>query len=325
MIQSILFTHTDLDGIGCRIVYELSMLDKEKGKDYLIIHCDNGTIDNDVCNTLETYKDYIDENTIICFSDIVSHNDVLEEIKFRFKNIHIWDHHISNLKCLDVIENGIVVPENELGIKQSGTSLIYQHFIQDTNCTLNKNNESLLSEFVDCVRSYDTYEWKETNNLKAKQLNILFFMLGSEAFSRRYVEKLQNKDETKLISDNDMEFIQAKLNYEQSVIDKITPDKVYQMNLRGYRVAFLLGSRGANISEISYQFLHKYPEFDAFISFTLNDANSFSFRSIRDDVNVADIFAIPLSGGGHPKASGAPLTYQYVEEIFKILYKALNE
>ena len=329
MLKSILFTHTDLDGAGCRIIFELVNIDNKKGEDYIVTHCQNNTVDDDVMNCLETYKDIINEDTIICFSDIVAHDETLMYLKDRFKNINIWDHHITNYPAQLVIPSTTIIDENEMGIKQAGTSLIYQYYVEQS--LLNpieifdkKYNQSLISEFVDTVRSYDTYEWKETNNMKAKELVTLFFLLGMEAFCKRYVEKLSSeKIDEELISSSDMDFVKAKLDNEQANIDRITPDDVFHINLDGYKTAFLLGGRGANVSELSYQFLQKYPEFDVFAAFLLNENNKVSFRSVKDNVDVSEL-AAKLHGGGHKLASGTTLPNDVVKDIAFTIFDYMN-
>jgi len=330
MLKSILFTHTDLDGAGCRIIFELVNMDNIKGEDYLVLNCDNNTIDEDVMNCLDINKDIINEDTHICFADIVAHDETLIYLKDRYKNIFIWDHHITNYPAQLIIPSATIISETPLGVKESGTSLIYKHFMEQSFLTpikiFDKNyNQSLISEFVDTIRSYDTYEWKETNNMKAKELVTLFFLLGMEAFCKRYVEKLSSdKIGEELISSNDMDFVKAKLDNEQKIIENISPDDVFQIKLDGYNVAFLLGGRGANISELSYQFLQKYPEFDVFAAFLLNDRNKISFRSVKDDVNVSEL-AAKLSGGGHQKSSGFTLPNDIIINIANVIFDYMKE
>lgn len=330
MLKSILFTHTDLDGAGCRIIFELVNMDNIKGEDYLVLNCDNNTIDEDVMICLEVNKDIINEDTHICFADIVAHDETLIYLKDKYKNIFIWDHHIGNYPAQLIIPSATIISETPLGVKESGTSLIYKHFMEQSflsNIEIfdKKYNQSLISDFVDTIRSYDTYEWKETNNMKAKELVTLFFLLGMESFCKRYMEKLSNmKIDEELINDNDMDFVRAKLDNEQKIIDNLTPDDVFQIKLAGYNVAFLLGGRGANISELSYQFLQKYPEFDVFAAFLLNERNKISFRSIKDDVNVSDL-AAKLQGGGHKLASGFSLPNDIIINIANVIFDYMKE
>lgn len=334
MLKSILFTHDDLDGAGCRVVYEIMKKNEVKGEDYLVINCGNATIDEDVSQTILNAKNLgITKETEIIFADIVSHIEILESLKLAFNTVRIFDHHRTNFPAQQVIEGAVIVPENEMGVMESGTSLLYKYFAElgvldpvTYDIFDKKYNQKLIGHFVDTVRSYDTYEWKENDNRIAKELQTLFFMLGMERFCKRYVDLLTTEGAgDTLISVYDMDFVSARLEAEQAVIDSITPDDVYQFDLRGYKAAFILGSKGANISELSHQFLQKYPEFDIFSAFMLGRKAEFSFRTIRDDIDVGATFALPIGGGGHAKASGAPLKEGYVDEIMDIMIRALNE
>lgn len=334
MLKSIMFTHDDLDGAGCRIVYEIAHMKEEKGKDFMVVNCGNATIDEDVTQALLNAKTIgLSRSTEVIFSDIVAHNETLNALKDGFDTVRIFDHHRTNFPAQQIIENAVIVPENDMGIQQSGTSLLYQYLSQidiDNPGTFEvfgkEYNQNLISKFVDKVRSYDTYEWKDTGDTEAKELQTLFFMLGMERFCQRYVELLTTKGAADdLITPHDMDFVSARLEAEQAVIDSITPDDVYQFDLRGYRTAFILGSKGANISELSHQFLSKYKDFDIFSAFMLGRRAEFSFRTVRDDLDTGATFASPIGGGGHPKASGAPLKEEYVEEIMNIMMRALND
>lgn len=363
MLKTILFTHDDLDGAGCRIVYELAHQHLQKNSDYMVLNCTNSGIDQDVMKTLES--GIVDKDTKICFADIVANRDTLEYIVKNFSMPKIWDHHRTNFFATWVVPDAVIVPENELGVMQSGTSLIYQHYsslaaedptdprakyFSDKYHPVDKadlakkmtsrniytlrqrleNRMKFFAQFVDSVRSYDTYEWKETNNITAKKLQILFILLGMERFCTTYIDRIVNMDEKILtnkdiIIADDMKFVDAKLENEQRIIDSITPDDVYHIEVRGLKTAFALGGFGVNGSELAYQFLTKYPEFDMFASFNLWKGGEFSFRCIRDDLDIGTNIALPIGGGGHPKASGAPLPEEIREEIVNMLIDHLNK
>ena len=103
---------------------------------------------------------------------------------------------------------------------------------------------------------------------------------------------------------------------EQRAIDAITKDSVVDCEIRGYKAAFLMFPVGANISEVAYQFLQKYPEYDVFASFTLARGGEFSFRTQNENIDAGAVFAKPIGGGGHPKASGSPVP-EYILALFQ--------
>lgn len=338
MLKTILFTHDDMDGAGCRIVFELAHQHLRKDSDYLVVNCTNAGINDEVMQVLK--RDDVNKNTDICFADIVASREVLEYIVEHFSMPKIWDHHRTNFFATWVVPDATIVPENELGVMQSGTSLIYQYFsslavenpldLRGLFTKGSKENQQFIAEFVDAIRSYDTYEWKETSNIIAKKLQTLFTLLGMDRFCDYYIERIVNMDKyplssKNLISGEDVKFVDAKLENEQRIIDSITPDDLYHIDVRGLKTAFALGGFGVNGSELAHQFLTKYPEFDMFVGFNLWRGGEFSFRCIRDDIDTGKDIALPIGGGGHPKASGAPLDENLREEIVKMLINHLNK
>lgn len=335
MFKTILFTHDDLDGAGCRIIFELAHQHLEKGIEYDVINCSNSGIDKDVMRVLG--EGNIDKTTEICFGDIVASRETLEYIVNNFSMPRIWDHHRTNFFATWVVPDATIIPENELGIMQSGTSLMYQHYCMEAIVSNNKldifagkdGSPEFLSSLVDAIRSYDTYEWKTTNNIDAKKIQVLFSLLGMERFCTEYIGLISDIhtdiDYDGLIDYKDMRFIDAKLEREQRIIDSITPDDVYHIDVRGLNTAFALGSLGVNGSELSHQFLTKYPEFDMFVTFDFWGNGSFSFRTVKDELDIGKDIALPIGGGGHAKAAGAPIPDEIRDQIIDILLNHMNK
>ena len=336
MFKTILFTHDDLDGAGCRIVFELAHHYLEKGTEYDVINCSNSSIDDDVMRVLG--EGNIDKNTEICFGDIVASRETLQYIVDNFSMPRIWDHHRTNFFATWVVPDATIVPENELGVMQSGTSLMYQYYCMEAITSPNNKLEvfsgkdgspEFLGEFIDAVRSYDTYEWKTTDNITARKLQTLYSLLGMERFCKQYIEMISDihtdVDYDDIILMDDLKFVDAKLEREQRIIDTITPDDVYHVNIRGLNTAFALGGFGVNGSELAHQFLTKYSEFDMFALFDLWGGGAFSFRTVKDELDIGKDVALPIGGGGHAKAAGASIPEEIRDEFINILLNYVNK
>lgn len=243
-------------------------------------------------------------------------------------DIYIFDHHSTNMWAMEIEGiKGIMIATTPMGVKECGTSLFYKYAMENNEgheYFNEKMNEDLLPEFVETVRQYDTYDWKMTNNMQARYLQIIFGMLGIDIFYDRYIKKLTNPDDKVLIEKSDMDFVLGRIRMEQRNIEKCTPDKVMDVNINGRNIALMIGSQGANFSELSNQFLKKYPQYDGTVDFYLsgNGAN-FQIRG-KGDIDLAYEIARPIGGGGHPAACGAPLSDEYHKKLKNLVLEALT-
>lgn len=342
MLKSILFTHDDLDGCGCRIVYEIAHSYEKKGEDYDVLNCPNARLDEMVLNEVESDRISPGE-TVIFFADLCARVDTLQVLKSNGYTVHIFDHHETNLPALEIFPDAVVMERNTLGRMVSGTSLLYQYLVElatnHPSWEISKYFVPLpndlrferLAKFVETVRSYDTYEWKQTGNTQAKELQTLYFMLGIENFCTKYVSELQKHPESlQLISDSDMMFVKAKMNFEQSVVDSFTLDDVIPIQLMGevdqimHDGCMIIANKGAPISEIGYQFLQKHPEFEFMVGVNFNfPGREISFRARDESMQLGQNFAARIGGGGHPKAAGAPMPPAALDDFIDMMMHVL--
>lgn len=331
MLKTILFTHDDLDGAGCYVIFEMAHQHLVKDTDYKIISGSIPNIDENCASILFSKERECDKNTIICFADICPSRSVLEEVCKMYVNVFVWDHHKTNTYAMDVCKNADIRWETINYIQQCGTSVMYEYFstIAHGNNSKDsrgdyfnkKGNQKLISDFVENVRSYDTFGFKRTGNRKAKELCTLFFLLGMETFCKRMVERLKSEGD-QIILDTEYDFIKPKLAYEQQMIDKIDIEDVHVLTIRGLKCALIFNA--INISELSSQFLTKHPELDVMIGINIPN-RTLSFRTNRDDVDVGYTLALPVGGGGHPKAAGCTIPDGYIQNIFDMIRVHLDD
>ena len=331
MLKSVMITHNDLDGAGCRLMYELAHTHLRKGEDYIVLNEELGQLDDDV-RALLKFGITDPRVTEIVIADCCPSIDVLLELKNRGYKVDIFDHHKTNMYALEVFPSAVVVPQTEMGTLESGTSICYKYYSQlpvtDPRNTYfdRAGNQQLISVFQEVVRLYDTYEWKDKGETIAKELNTLFFLIGMERFCDIYIDRLRNDLENNyIISPNDAKFVEARLQWEQGAIDSIGEKDVIKFKLGQYNAILIMGSKGAPISELGNQWLRKHPDTDIVVGFSFAKGREFSFRCIRDDIDLGVEFAAPLGGGGHPKAAGAPLSDGVYNMFIDGIIKYLNE
>lgn len=296
-----LFTHTDLDGVGCAIV-AYHML-----KNVEVEYCDYANINDKVKEFIESGKH--SEFNAIFITDISVNNevaDLIDNINNLDENWYLFDHHTTAL-WLNKYDWSHVYEYDDISenSKSSGTSLFagFLRFLRST--------DNPLINFVEKVRRYDTWEWYEKyNDKKAKKLNDLLYILGRERFVERFKKDLSLKF-------NQTE--ELLLELEQEKIDEIAKVKQKQLikrKLSGYNVGIVF--LDTYQSEVGNRLASDNKDLNLIAM--INPAKSVSFRTIKDDINLGE-FARKLGGGGHSKAAGAPVKNNTVIEFISKLFK----
>ena len=317
-MRELLVTHDDLDGAGCRVIYEVAHENFKKGVDYSVVNVAIPDIQQAINDRLMDGT-IVPNETFITFADLCPKEETLLDLQDKGINFVVYDHHSTATWANEKFpEDCNVIVADEDGVLEAGTSLLFKAI---------SIRYPLASKFAECVRYYDTYLWKNLGLLEPKQMQTLFYLLGMDRFCNMYVERIINSSEgTDLFDHTHMAFISARLEAEQKSIDTfITESKVYEFVIEpeGYRCAMTIGGSGVNISELANQWLIAHPEFDCFAIY-LPNYPSISFRSVKDDVNVAQLCK-RLGGGGHPKAAGVSLSTDTTTHVYEYVASLINE
>lgn len=187
-----LFTHDDLDGLGCAIVA------KYKFEDLDVEYCNYDEVDDKVRKFITEESHKYDR---VFITDISVNEDIAKDIEEYIPHItNLIDHHATS-EWLNKYKWANVNPLHEDSTKSSGTTMLWDY--------LNQPKE--LYDFVEKVRRYDTWEWStKFNDLHAKQLNDLLYLIGRDKFIERFSNNpsINFTDGEKLI----LEVEQCKIN-----------------------------------------------------------------------------------------------------------------
>ncbi|WP_163970484.1 DHH family phosphoesterase [Oceanobacillus halotolerans] len=300
-----LLSHNDLDGVGCGILAKLAL-----GREVSVRYNSVSGLDREV----EYFLDHGNKGTFLFITDLSvneKNETRLESFYQEGGKVQFIDHHKTSLH-FNEYDWGHVAVEDDVGKLNSATSLFYDYLVEQQLLQPSK----ALTEFVELIRQYDTWEWEANGNEQAKRLNSLFFLLSIHQFEEMMIERLSISDrfyfddfETKLLDMEDDKIIRYIRRKRRELIQKQVHDYY----------AGIVHAESYH-SELGNELGKTYPHLDYIVILNLG-AKRVGFRTIHDDVDVSDV-ASTFGGGGHAKASGCSLTdeaYQlFVAESFPL-------
>lgn len=254
---------------------------------------------------------------MLLITDVSVSESVAEKIEEKIKEgyqIKLIDHHKTATWLDERYEWATVIPEKN-GKKTAATSLLYEYLIDQKWL----EPTYILSDYVELVRLYDTWDWKEANNHMAKQVNDLLYMIGGDTFMERIINQLTSPQENPYASfsfnEQDKYLLAIEEDRIQRYIDKKKKQLVLLKNefvLSGTRHVYEFGVVFAEnyISEVGNDLCESYPDID-FVVLIDPSVGKISFRTIKDSVDVSAI-AKKYGGGGHMKASGCSFTKETI-------------
>lgn len=302
----LLYTHNDLDGLGCGIIARCAF----GGKVEIRYNSVEG-----LNMQVERFLEKKSKKKSYLFITDLSVNEANEHGLDKFVNsggrVKLIDHHKTALH-LNKYPWGSVQVEYENGKLASATSLFYEYLIQNGLLMPTKG----MNEFVELVRQYDTWEWEKHGTQQAKRLNDLFYMVSLEEFEEKMTERLQNNEHFSFD-----QFEEKILDLEEEKIERYVRRKkreITQTRIHDHYVGVVHAE--SYHSELGNELGKENPHLD-YIAIMNMGGKKISLRTIHDHIDVSEIAGI-YGGGGHAKASGCSMTkeaYQlFVAESFGV-------
>lgn len=296
-----LFTHTDLDGIGCAVLLGHSVSEPYLGE---IEYCNYDDIEEKIQKFIDETED-IEEYQI--FITDISVSEIFAEKLDTMKNVKIAliDHHATALKLNRF--SWCHVYTERFGMPISGTELFLEYLKMKGYSYLTEHG---VSRFAETVGDWDTWRWAKNGNTAAKDVNTLLHMIDREEFmgwcksclySNSYFPNFTDRHRW-LLEQNDKEFVK----YVDSCNQRMFVDDDFY----GYKCGMVFADRF--ISELGNKLCILHPEID-FIAMINPNTGIVSFRTVREDINLGKDIAAKFGGGGHAKAAGcqfSPLVFQ---------------
>lgn len=313
MEKYVLVTHVDLDGSACEILGR-KYLQVDWRLCFTVDNCEVGNLMKKIFELEELPYCNLSEYTIV-FADIAPPEQYCKTLSEKFKKVIVCDHHITNDYISDYFPDQKIVSYNpSLKRKECGASLLWKWLKENVIGESEYVNEEV-DYFVELTRLYDTWEWKNSSiGKEALDLNTLHSLVGNINFVKVMYHRLFIAEESVFTIDDHMYINAANSKEEKRFKDASTKDDNHCEVIHDLMCYIkIIGPEG--VSKYADWFLSTHKEYDVYIGINPKDG-TVSFRTQRDDVNVAKMFAKPLGGGGHAKAAGATL-----KEEFAFLYR----
>jgi oligoribonuclease NrnB/cAMP/cGMP phosphodiesterase (DHH superfamily) len=304
-----LYTHNDLDGLGCGILAKIAF-----GEEVEVHYNSVARLNSQVERYFEITKPNQQKEDMLLITDLTVNEANSKRIDQFVKDggkAQFIDHHKTALH-LNKFDWAKVTVSYEDGRLTSATSLFYDYLTTNQNISSSPSVE----EFVELIRQYDTWEWEKNNLLKAKQLNDLFSLLSLDDFESKMIERLKNDD-----SFSFNEFEQQLLKMEEEKINRYIRKKNREL------VQTFIGEHCVGIvhaemyhSELGNELGKANGHLDYIVILNMG-GKKVSFRTIHDHIDVSAV-AEKFGGGGHAKASGCTMNetaYKlFVQEVFPL-------
>lgn len=299
-----LFTHTDLDGIGCAILAKLAFGTEVVDVEY----CNYDDIDSKVEEYFNSGSEYECHITDISINEELAH-----KINDFEKTYRLLDHHPTALGLNKFCWCSVQVENEETNIKTSGTE-IYYHWLVD-NGRLSRSD--VLDRFVELVRNYDTWRWSTLGDkgIICKQVNDLLYLYGRDKFIDWCFTEIY-EDSFPWLYESDLLVLEIK----QKEIDDYIEAKNKQLfikDLCGKVCGFVFADK--YYSELGNRLCEMHPEVD-FITI-IDMCGKISYRTTKDNIDLGNNVAKLFGGGGHPKAAGSyfskEVQFDVIDKIFR--------
>ena len=325
-----LFTHTDLDGIGCSVLMHLYAA-HTYNTSLSVAYCDYDNINKKVSDFIDLLV-MSDEAGVakpqhrdIIITDISLNEETAKKLdKYLMDHsfnitVHLLDHHKTAEWMAEKYPWAYVNSHPEV----CGTSLVYDKYF-DTHL-------DALDEFVNAVCLYDTWRCDQDKLCLSKQLNYLSQLYGYEDFVSYAISQIEQIDSYGMRTRSPHFILSDELwgityGYDQR-IQKYIDQRVLQSTttVLSSHPFVAVATASKYFSQIGHKLIEKYPAVD--FAMVLDFENGKAHLRGGDGCPDLGAFAKKYGGGGHPKAASFPFLIdgQNIRDILFMRYENKRE
>ena len=263
--------------------------------------------------TSKEYKNY-DE---IFITDLTLDRHACELIMQtgEYNKFHTFDHHQFNLIANDY-PFGTAISTNEMGVNECATSLFYKYLVHTYPEVFDLYS---IAEYTELVRLSDTWDWAKTNNTKAQDLADLLSILGREKYIEYFVNFLKNNNNHFDFSNEHKYLIEVEKERTKRYMEE-SEKTMFHAVLDGKKCGIVFAE--SHRSLLGNYLCEKYKYAIDYV-IIINMQQGISFRCSKEGIDVSEVAKI-YGGGGHIKASGAPMDNSLKREVIKLILNNEN-
>lgn len=287
-MADVLFSHDDLDGAGCAVVF------LRAHPDGVATTCSYG----DYEQTIGSYLQQASTDDRVTISDLSLSEPLIQQVKAfhdRGGTIDWIDHHETSRLAVD----GKGYPFAHIDTAYCATHGIWKATGADES----------QREFVETVNAIDLWKRNDPYFSAGEQLAVVYFAKEDKAAwiaSGRQRTLMDYTPEEEAVYQR---FVEGK---KEDVRLAMASMQTYRLE-QGKQRLNLAVCQGASIgkwSTIADTLLHEHG-MDAAINLNVDEKNNIKTLSLRtrEPVNGADIMTREFNGGGHPRAAGGSFEY----------------
>lgn len=281
----ILITHTDLDGVGCEILFRR----KFENENIKVLQANYNDIDDVILKVEKNYP-----NAEFYITDLYVSEEMMRHLSENRNFVMLVDHH----KTSENLNKFYKVFRNE---NICATKIFYEFLLKTIRNNFEKSKLEEFSQLVELVNDYDLWIHK---NLDSKKINDLYYLIGREKFVERFL-----KNPIPVLNDNEkliLEIDSGKKNkYFEESLSKIKAlnDDIGYVFAENY------------ISELA-NYLLRFTIFKYIMVINMRH-KTISIRSLGDNdcTTIAKLFG----GGGHKNASGFTIDDKQIDEFLSFI------
>ena len=308
-----LFTHTDLDGVGCAILAYLAF-----GKENVSVeYCNYDDIDLRVSQFF--IKGNPGEYDKVFITDI-SINENLAVAIDRYSKSGLWqlfDHHQTALE-LNKYEwcNVLIKAPDGPGLKTCGTEL-FGVYLLSSEGLVNRYNWTTINnilQFIGIVRDYDTWRWTTMggDGIVSKNVNDLLDIYGRERFTNIMFARIRMYNSFPSITPEENLLLAERMNEIDRYVMQKNKQLIPAKDIHGHSYGYVFAERF--FSELGNRLCQMNPGLEYIVMIDICNGKV-SYRTTRDDLNLGTEIAHSYGGGGHAKAAGSTFDREYISGL----------